>query len=344
MRRLAPMLAAVLLVAPTIATDASMPAGGRSSLIRERLSDANRWRDHVMVVAHRAGWKENGKTIRPENSKAAIDSSVSLGVELVELDVRRSRDGALVVMHDPTLDRTTTCRGAVSDHTLAELRRCRLKTEGNGTASVESIPTFEEMLAHARGRILVNVDNKLEPEDLPEIVAVARRLGMADGIVVKAPIWNEERLARTKAVLDHIGDDVLFMPILADDAVHEASFIERIDRQVAAPAAELVVWHKDAAPALTSDGGVLFSAQARAVAIRNNTHLWINTYPITDRPEGMVAGGRGDGLAMAGGRPDEVYGFWIDRGATIIQTDEPKALIDWLERQGLRRPYPATGS
>lgn len=339
MRRLAPMLAAVLLVAPTIATDASMPAGGRSSQIRERLSDANRWRDHVMVVAHRAGWKEDGKTVRPENSKAAIDNAVAIGVELVELDVRRSRDGALVVMHDPTLDRTTTCHGAVSDHTLQELRRCRLKVEASGKASVEPVPTLEEMLAHARGRILVNVDNKLEPEDLPDIVAVARRLGMADGIVVKAPIWNEERLVRTKAVLDRIGNDVLFMPILADDAVREASFIERVDRQVAAPAAELVVWHKDATPAPTADGGVLFSAQARAVAIRNNTHLWINTYPITDRPEGMVAGGRGDGLAMSGGRPEEVYGFWLDRGVTIIQTDEPKALIGWLERRGLRRPY-----
>ncbi|MCO6176619.1 glycerophosphodiester phosphodiesterase family protein [Ciceribacter sp. RN22] len=343
MRRLAPMLAAVLLVAPTIATDASMPAGGRSSQIRERLSDANRWRDHVMVVAHRAGWKESGQTMRPENSKAAIDNSVSLGVELVELDVRRSRDGALVVMHDPTLERTTTCVGAVSDHTLEELRRCRLKVEASGAVSAEPVPTFEEMLTHARGRILVNVDNKLEPEDLPDIVAVARRLGMADGIVVKAPIWNEERLARTKAVLDRIGGDVLFMPILADDAVRDASFIEKVDRQVAAPAAELVVWHKDGTPGPTSDGGPLFSAQARAVAIRNNTHLWINTYPITDRPEGMVAGGRGDGLAMSSGRPDDVYGFWIDRGVTVIQTDEPKALIGWLERQGLRRPY-STGS
>lgn len=343
MRRLAPMLAALLLVAPTIATDASMPAGGRSSLIRERLSDANRWRDHVMVVAHRAGWKEDGRTVRPENSKAAIDNAVSLGVEMVELDVRRSSDGMLVVMHDPTLDRTTSCGGAVSDLPLDDLRRCRLKVEASGATTGETVPTFEEMLAHARGRILVNVDNKLEPEDLPEIVEVARRLGMADGIVIKAPIWNEERLARTKAVLGRIGSDVLFMPILADDAVHDATFIEKVGRQVAAPAAELVVWHKDAALAPTSDGGALFSAQSRAAAIRNNTHLWINTYPITDRPEGMVAGGRGDGLAMTQGRPEEVYGFWIDRGVTIIQTDEPKALIGWLERQGLRRPYP-TGS
>ncbi|MNF13602.1 hypothetical protein D3C80_2155030 [compost metagenome] len=73
--------------------------------------------------------------------------------------------------------------------------------------------------------------------------------------------------------------------------------------------------------------------------MRGNFHMWINTYPITDRPEGMVAGGRGDGLAFAQGQPEAVYGFWIERGATIIQTDEPEQLIGWLDRQGYRRHY-----
>ncbi|MNU07817.1 hypothetical protein D3C72_2535820 [compost metagenome] len=57
-----------------------------------------------------------------------------------------------------------------------------------------------------------------------------------------------------------------------------------------------------------------------------------------------MAGGRGDGLAFVQGQPEAVYGFWIERGATIIQTDEPAALIGWLDRQGYRRGYGAGDS
>ncbi len=347
MRLTAPIFAALFSLVPLLPSDASIgptePAG-HARLIRDRLANANQWRDHIMVVAHRAGWKEMGEVVRAENSKAAIDNAVAIGVEMVELDVRRSKDGVLVVMHDATLERTTTCRGKVSDTTLATLRACRLIVEGSGIVTDEAVPTLAEMLIHARGRIFVNIDNKLEPEDLVEIVATARGLGTADGILIKTAIWNDERLERARAVLDRIGPDVAFMPILADDAVRDAAFVERVARAFSTRATEMIHWRKDASEPLTETGGPLFSPQARAAAIRDNFHLWINTYPITDRPEGMVAGGRGDGLAFAGGKPDAVYGFWIARGATIIQTDEPKALIDWLDRQGLRRHYGGAGS
>ena len=172
MRLPAPILAAFLSLVPLLPSGASIgPAepAGHAGLIRDRLSNANQWRDHIMVVAHRAGWKEKGQVVRAENSKAAIDNAVAIGVEMVELDVRRSKDGVLVVMHDETLNRTTTCRGPVSSLTLAALRACRLIVEGTGIVTDETVPTLSDMLAHSRGRILVNIDNKLEPEDLVEM-------------------------------------------------------------------------------------------------------------------------------------------------------------------------------
>ncbi|MBW8320426.1 MAG: glycerophosphodiester phosphodiesterase family protein, partial [Rhizobium sp.] len=198
MRLTAPILAAFLALFPLLPSGASIPQADHAGLIRERLADANRFRDHVMVVAHRAGWKENGQVVRAENSKAAIDHAAAIGVEMVELDVRRSRDGVLVVMHDETLERTTTCRGKVADLTLAALKACRLIVEGTGIITDETMPTLAEMLIHARGRILINIDNKLEPEDLTEIVATARGLDMADGILIKTAIWNDERLDRAR--------------------------------------------------------------------------------------------------------------------------------------------------
>ena len=53
-------------------------------------------------------------------------------------------------------------------------------------------------------------------------------------------------------------------------------------------------------------------------------------------------GGRGDELATVASNPAETFGFWVDRGATIIQTDEPKAAIEWLTANGYRIPYELT--
>ena len=321
---------------------APMPPIGRSTLIHQRLTEANLFRDHIMVVAHRAGWKRDGKAVRAENSFAAIDHAAEIGAEMVELDVRRSRDGVLVIMHDETLDRTTTCQGKVAERDLATLQTCRLMIEGAREPTEEYVFTLEEAMRHARGRIMINIDNKLEPEALVEVADLARRLDMVDGVLLKMAVWNPERLQLARDIRRAIGPEFAFMPILADDAVKESAFIDRTQSALGAPAAELVHWHRDASAPLTPDGGPLLSPLSRAAAIRNNTHLWINTYPITDRPEGMVAGGRGDYLALSTGRPEDVWGFFVERGVTIIQTDEPEAVIAWLDAQGLRRPYELT--
>lgn len=341
--RLAVLVIGLLLSLVTGAASlAPIPPSNRAALIHERLTEANLNRDHVMVVAHRAGWKKGGTTVRAENSFAAIDHAVSTGVEMVELDVRRSQDGVLVIMHDETLDRTTTCRGKVAEFTLKALRSCQLLVEGSRRVTDEHVFTLEEAMLHARGRILINIDNKLEPEALVEVADLARSLGMADGVLLKLAVWNAERLQLARDIRRAIGPEIAFMPILADDAVTEAAFVDRTQSALGAPAAELVHWYRDASQPITADGGPLLSPLARATAIRNNAHLWINTYPITDRPEGMVAGGRGDYLALKTGRPEDVWGFFVDRGVTIIQTDEPEAVIAWLDAQGLRRPYDLT--
>ena len=311
----------------------------RTSQILSRLTHANDWRNHVMVVAHRTGWKENGTFLFADNSLAAIRNSITLGAEMVELDVRKSADGVLILMHDSWLDRTTNCSGEVALRTLAELKQCRLVNEATRAVTDESIPTLEEALATTRDQILVNIDNKLDPDALPDIAEQARAMGMAGQILMKQNVWNASRIAETKAILAKVGNDVPFMPILADDAVHDERFMITATRAFSASAAELVHWHKDGDP-LTDRGGPLFTAKARSAAIAGNWHLWVNTYGIVNRPDGMLAGGRGDALAAE--RPDEAYGFWVDRGATIIQTDEPKALIAWLDANGYRIPYDLT--
>jgi glycerophosphoryl diester phosphodiesterase len=91
----------------------------------------------------------------------------------VEIDIRKSKDGVLVIMHDKTIDRTTNGTGKVDDFTLAELKEFKLKL-GNDITD-ERIPTFEEVLQLTKGKMLLDVDFKLEGES-----AVRQTFGLID--------------------------------------------------------------------------------------------------------------------------------------------------------------------
>jgi glycerophosphoryl diester phosphodiesterase len=92
------------------------------------------------IAAHRGGAR-----LWPENSLTAFRGAIGLGVDLVELDVHQTKDGEVVVIHDPTLDRTTTGHGAVRDFTWAELGAVTVR----GTAD-ERLPRLAEVLALLR--------------------------------------------------------------------------------------------------------------------------------------------------------------------------------------------------
>ncbi|TPN35390.1 glycerophosphodiester phosphodiesterase family protein [Mesorhizobium sp. B1-1-6] len=333
-----------LLFSVTLAASASQSMAGetRARQILDRFEHANQWRDHVMVAAHRAGSMQTGKRLYAENSLAAVEGSIAIGAEIVEVDIRRSKDGEFVVMHDSWLDRTTTCKGEVVKYTLAELESCRLVIEGTGAVTDETVSTLREMLLATRDKILINLDNKLEVGDLAGMVAVARDLGMADQVIVKENLWSQTRIATVKAAMEAVGSGFQFMPIIADDAVHDAGFVATVDHAFAPRAIELINW-RAGAETLTETGGALFSTRMRAAAVRGDWHIWADTYAIVNKPGGFLAGGRGDELAVQASLPREAWGFWADRGATIIQTDEPKAAIGWLAANGFRVPYAGTG-
>ena len=300
----------------------------RADQILARFENANQWRDHVMVVAHRGGVREQGRIVRAENSIAAIEAAIELGAEMVELDIQKTKDGAYVVLHDTWLDRTTNCRGRLVEKTLADIAGCRLVVESGGAVTSEGIPTLADALRVTKGRVLVNIDNKLQPSDLAGMIAVARELGIERQVIVKQNLWNRDRVSEAETLVAELGEGARFMPIIADDAVKDSAFVEIATKAVSADAAEMIAWRRDAGP-MTEDGGPLFGTRTRAVASRGDWHLWVNTYAIVNKPAGFLSGGRGDELATIAASPKETFGFWVDRGATIIQTDEPKAAIDW---------------
>ena len=112
-----------------------------------------------LYAAHRGG-----ALLWPENSMLAFRSALAMGADFLELDVHLSRDGEVVVIHDPTLDRTTTGTGPVRDHTLAELQDLRLK-DRTGALVPEPPPTLDQVVAlAAAGKRQMLLEIKLDDQ------------------------------------------------------------------------------------------------------------------------------------------------------------------------------------
>ncbi len=97
------------------------------------------------IIAHRGA---SGYT--PENTMAAFERAVQLGAGFIETDLHLTRDARFVAIHDDTLERTSNGRGAVRDHTLAELRSLDVGKWYDRQFAGQQIPTLEEILAFAR--------------------------------------------------------------------------------------------------------------------------------------------------------------------------------------------------
>ena len=108
----------------------------------------------VLIAAHRAS---NNRY--PENSLAAIKYSIETGVDIIEIDIRTTKDGKLVLLHDGTVNRTTNGKGKVCDFTYAELLKLELDTKWGDTIN-HKIPLAEDALNLAVGNIMVDLDIK----------------------------------------------------------------------------------------------------------------------------------------------------------------------------------------
>jgi glycerophosphoryl diester phosphodiesterase len=146
----------------------------------------------TLVIAHR-GYRGFGA---PESTLAAVRDAARVLAHGIEIDPRPTADGALVVLHDPEVDRTTDGHGAVSSLTLADIRSLHVRGADASDLLAVTVPTFEEMLALAKALdLLVVVDaNKTDRVDL--IVGAVARVGMQASTVLSISSAEKLRLAR----------------------------------------------------------------------------------------------------------------------------------------------------
>ena len=178
-----------------------------------------------LIIAHRGD-----SAHRPENTLASFESALAVGADLIELDVQRTRDGHVVVLHDGTLDRTTTGRGKVFEMTLADVRTVSAGyPERFGTKyAEEKVPTLAEALKLLRGRTRVMIEIKKESvaaedaDDGIEALAVAevRRAKMAGEVAFIS--FERRALARCRDRAPEIQRGHLFYRAEPEDVLAAA--------------------------------------------------------------------------------------------------------------------------
>lgn len=117
--------------------------------------------DRILIAGHRGGMVKGF----PENSVATFENTLKHTPAFFEIDPRLTKDSVIVLMHDATLERTTTGTGKVSDYTYAELLKFRLK-DAEGNVTEYSIPTLSEVIEWARGKTILNLDHKDVPLEM----------------------------------------------------------------------------------------------------------------------------------------------------------------------------------
>ena len=155
----------------------------------------------IEVTGHRGA-----AGLEPENTLRSIQKAIDLGVDRVEIDVRVTRDGHLVVIHDETVDRTTDGHGYVKDLTFSELRRL---DAGKG----EKIPTLEEALRLTRGKVTLQIELKAPEATEPTVRLIEREKAEREVIITS---FMHELLSRVHELNPALRTGALFFDVQGD--------------------------------------------------------------------------------------------------------------------------------
>ena len=231
MKRIFFVLLAVALAACTSQNDQTKYANRAEKILAEMHDPTS---DYVIVASHRGDWRNY-----PENSIPAIESVIRMGVDIVEIDLKMTKDSVLVLSHDKTIDRMLNGKGLVSDFTLDSLRTFRLKRAHNVTTDSLRITTLEEALTVCKDRIVVNLDHAWDYYDAA--IAVAEKVGVVDQILMK----GKKPLKTVEDKLSTHENNFMYMPIIdINKPAGQKLFAEYKELGVGTQLAYEVCWNK----------------------------------------------------------------------------------------------------
>ena len=290
-------------VCTLLASCATEPAQTRADRIRTQLLTCDE--SSVIVVAHRADWRNF-----PENSLEAIQSSIDMGVDMLEIDVQRTKDGVLMLMHDHDLNRMTNGTGNIADTTWEEISKLNLK-DHQGNMTPYKVAKLEDALLLCKDRIMINLDKADRYFD--EVFALLEKTGTTNLIVMKGGQPAKEVKEKFGAYLDK----VIYMPVVTINNVESEKAIYDFLNDLKPVAFELCYSNAESPVPLKM-----------AKELKGRSLIWYNT--LWD----WLCGGHHDDRAVED--LEGTYGYMIDTlDARILQTDRPQLMLEYLRSRNL---------
>lgn len=258
----------------------------------------------VMIVAHRANLIDT----LPENSLEGVLACIEHGIDIVEIDLQKTKDNVLIVMHDDRLNRMTNGNGNVSDYTWEEISHLYLRIKSFGPKSEYKIPSFEQVLDVSKNKILINVDKAFWY--LRDVYELAEQKGMSSQIILKSYDPKKDIEKQLSEYPHHY-----FMPILSEGGFNNIANAEAFlnTNNSPSPFAYELIFDE-----MTDS---LASPYFISLLKENGARIWINTLS-----DGLCGGYSDNSNA------EENWQYLIDQGFNIIQTDRGLILREFLDR------------
>ena len=260
----------------------------------------------TIVVAHRGDWRN-----APENSLKAIQSCIDMGVDAVEIDIRMTKDSVLILMHDEEVDRITNGTGLVRELTIDSIKRLRLLTKKGGSVTQHQVPTLKEVLVLCKNKIVIDFDVKGAPMDL--LLDEINEFGCMNQSIFFGYTKYDQTKERMSTELPNVINAVGLRSDMKDLKTYMKSFAEGgYIPEIFAPRFKV-----------DTDPLVDYFDLIKKMGSR----IWIHTI------RASLSGNHHDDLAVE--NPDAAYGWLLERGVTVFQTDRPQLLLDYLRSKGL---------
>lgn len=256
----------------------------------------------TLVAAHRGDWRN-----APENSIQSLENAINIGAHIYELDVQLSKDSVLYLMHDKTIDRTTNKKGKVSDYTWSELKTFNLKN-GLGRVTEHTISSLEEFMLRSKGRIFLNIDKGYQHFNL--VVALIQKLKMEKEVYIS--IDGGVSLSDLEKQYGQVPSDIRLMPIIN---LNTSTYKTYVESYLSRKSTMFQGVFKE-----ENHEGIDYLKQIR----EKGYLIWYNSlWP-------SLCAGRDDDRAVEKNEKDESWGWLINQGAHVIQTDRPIDLLHYL--------------
>ena len=281
------------------------------TLLREKDNKS----EYVWVASHRGDW-----IYAPENSTTALEHAIFFGSDLIETDVRLTRDGKIIMMHDATVGRTTNGKGNIADLTLAEIKELRLRNNFGGLTDLK-VPTLEEYIELAKDKILLYLDKAgydLPGHEQGHMVKELLKVLKANNAIEQSVFVLDWPYSKAKEIFGEDLEKVIYVPVIEDKIPNLSAYVDEYIQKLNPVAFQFRMEKLDSEtykqlPKVLKSGSKAFVAATWEKHTANHSDL-ISIFE----------------------RPSKGWGWLLEQGFSVLETNYPKDLIYYLKSENRR--------